>query len=284
MRSIIDKLENTTVWVVGDDGEDHYHVLSPTGRQETSTHKTPIYKNELIVREGLATNVVANLNAMGADAYGYSFTGTYEVKDRYIIDGKYVARGDRRAPIIPDTFTQLVKNLENWGTPSHIIVSDYGKGTITEQVYQDLLNLGIPLVVDPHTSRSLEFYKGCTVFSCNADEATHFVGNHWADIQAGLLYRQLEADVVIRRGSLGATVLTKKSDYCIINSVAADEVDSCGAGDTHVAAMTAALAAGASLEAAVRFGNLAAAIAVSKPYTHAVTKQELIDACGVRRI
>ena len=60
-----------------------------------------------------------------------------------------------------------------------------------------------------------------------------------------------------------------------VPTVAREVFDVSGAGDTVIATMAAALAAGASLEEAVRLSNQAAGIVVGKLGTAVVTADEL---------
>jgi D-beta-D-heptose 7-phosphate kinase/D-beta-D-heptose 1-phosphate adenosyltransferase len=65
-----------------------------------------------------------------------------------------------------------------------------------------------------------------------------------------------------------------------VPAMAKEVYDVTGAGDTVVAAVALALAAGAPLDAAVELASIAAAIAVSKRGTSTVTPQELLSAMG----
>jgi ribokinase len=81
---------------------------------------------------------------------------------------------------------------------------------------------------------------------------------------ADLLQRKGEADVVLTRGSQGALAMTERGRL----DVAAFRVpvlDTVGAGDAFVAALTVALGEGAPLLDAMRFAAAAGAISVTRP-------------------
>ncbi|WP_243794334.1 PfkB family carbohydrate kinase [Saccharopolyspora gloriosae] len=71
--------------------------------------------------------------------------------------------------------------------------------------------------------------------------------------------------VVLRAGSHGALISRPGGDVLSCPSPEVDAVDTNGAGDAHAGVMSARLAAGEDLEAAVRRAGVAAAIAVTRP-------------------
>lgn len=73
--------------------------------------------------------------------------------------------------------------------------------------------------------------------------------------------------VVITLGAKGAYLMSDKHDLHVPAMQAGPVVETTGAGDSFNGAMAAALAEGQSLEDAVRFGNAAAALSVTRPGT-----------------
>jgi len=73
--------------------------------------------------------------------------------------------------------------------------------------------------------------------------------------------------VVITLGANGAYLMSDKHDLHVPAMQAGPVVETTGAGDSFNGAMAAALAEGQSLEDAVRFGNAAAALSVTRPGT-----------------
>jgi bifunctional ADP-heptose synthase (sugar kinase/adenylyltransferase) len=94
------------------------------------------------------------------------------------------------------------------------------------------------------------------------------------------LLRRLRMDaVVITRGSRGLSLFEPKMPTLHIPIFGTDEIaDVTGAGDTVMATMTLALAAGASFEEAARLANYAGGIVVMKRGTATVSADELRQA------
>ena len=85
--------------------------------------------------------------------------------------------------------------------------------------------------------------------------------------------------LIVTRGRDGMAAFTERRKPIDIPIFGSDEVaDVTGAGDTVIAAFTAALAAGASAEEAAQLANYAGGIVVMKRGTATVTRQELLDA------
>ena len=199
-----------------------------------------------------------------------------------------------------------------------LVVSDYDKGVVTdglaERVLSECHRLGVPAFVKPKTSR-LFSYRGAAAIVCNAKEASFFVTRALTDDesveQAGraLLAHFGCSGVVITRGEKGMSVFedvaARKSgaplnpvpqclhipatsfevSYARVGLPGVDRVasgrqvfDVTGAGDTVLAALALAVAAGASLFEAVVLANAAAGVVVGKLGTATVSSAELLAA------
>lgn len=101
--------------------------------------------------------------------------------------------------------------------------------------------------------------------SCNEAEAQAITGGA-ENVAAALLNNHCpSADgVVIRSGSNGCLVRLRDGSQRAIPGFRVEAVDTNGAGDTHIGAFVAALAAGDDPFQAARFANAAAAIAVTR--------------------
>jgi D-beta-D-heptose 7-phosphate kinase/D-beta-D-heptose 1-phosphate adenosyltransferase len=88
---------------------------------------------------------------------------------------------------------------------------------------------------------------------------------------------QCEA-VLLTRGEEGMILFQESGDPLRIPSNAREVFDVTGAGDTVIAVLTLALAAGASLPEAASLANLAAGLVVGKLGTAVVTPRELMAA------
>ena len=85
--------------------------------------------------------------------------------------------------------------------------------------------------------------------------------------------------LVITRGHDGMAAFDRKHQPVDIPIFGSDEVaDVTGAGDTVIAAFTAALAAGATTEEAAQLANYAGGIVVMKRGTATVSRDELLAA------
>jgi len=91
-----------------------------------------------------------------------------------------------------------------------------------------------------------------------------------------LLEQTGTAAVLITRGSRGMALFVRSNQTLHIPIYGSDEIaDVTGAGDTVMAAMTLALAAGATFEGAARLANFAGGIVVMKRGTATVSADEL---------
>ena len=184
------------------------------------------------------------------------------------------------------------------GEAKALLVSDYLKGAITRAVIEALLRGAndrsandrsakalaerierTPLIVDPKIPH-LAFYAGATLVTPNhheAEIATHLRVQSDEDArQAARDFRtraQCEA-VLITRGEHGMW-LSDKSAEGSIPAIAREVSDVTGAGDTVVATLALALAAGASLAEAATLANHAAGIVVGKFGPATLTAEEL---------
>jgi D-beta-D-heptose 7-phosphate kinase/D-beta-D-heptose 1-phosphate adenosyltransferase len=166
-----------------------------------------------------------------------------------------------------------------------LLVSDYLKGTITRAVVEALLVCAktpaerIPLIVDPKIPH-LACYAGATLITPNhheAEVATHLrVRTDEEARQAARDFRtRARCDaVLITRGEHGMW-LSGESAEGSIPAVAREVSDVTGAGDTVVATLSMALAAGATLAEAAALSNQAAGIVVGKFGPATLTAAEL---------
>jgi D-glycero-beta-D-manno-heptose-7-phosphate kinase len=161
-----------------------------------------------------------------------------------------------------------------------VVLSDYGKGGLAHvgDMIRSARRAGKRVLVDPKGD-DYSRYKGATVITPNQAELREVVGT-WSgekDLRkrAQDLRRKLALDaLLVTRGEHGMTLF--RADKVIDVKAEAREVfDVTGAGDTVIATLAVALAAGAGLENAVRAANRAAGIVVAKLGTAAVTATEL---------
>jgi D-beta-D-heptose 7-phosphate kinase / D-beta-D-heptose 1-phosphate adenosyltransferase len=170
-----------------------------------------------------------------------------------------------------------------------VVVSDYGRGALDDTAIGALIaaarNAGKPVVVDPRRADASVF-GGATLITPNLEEMEAFTGipvnsdsSAETACQAVLDAAAVDA-VLLTRGADGMTLVERGQAALHVPAETHRVFDVTGAGDTVVATIASALAAGASLGDAVRLANIAAGIAVSKPGTAAVHPPELRQALG----
>jgi D-beta-D-heptose 7-phosphate kinase / D-beta-D-heptose 1-phosphate adenosyltransferase len=168
-----------------------------------------------------------------------------------------------------------------------VILSDYAKGVLCDPVLGDLLDMiaarGKPVIADPKRP-DFRAYRGVTVLTPNELEvraATHIDAEHDAEAdragRAALDATGGEA-VLVTRSAKGATLVRRGEASMHFPAHAREVADVSGAGDTVVAALAVALAAGASLPEAAMLANVTAGISVGKPGTATVAQTELLHA------
>ena len=167
-----------------------------------------------------------------------------------------------------------------------LVLSDYAKGVLTEEVCQVLIaeaqKRNIPVVVDPK-SRSFRRYRGATLICPNRKELALALGMPPADLQRLLaagqaLLPSLQMKLMaVTLGEEGIAVL--RPDSCLRAPAVVQQVyDVSGAGDTVIAVLALAMACGVEIETAARIANIAAGIVVSKVGTVPIQREELLGA------
>ncbi|HYX92405.1 MAG TPA: PfkB family carbohydrate kinase [Myxococcaceae bacterium] len=165
-----------------------------------------------------------------------------------------------------------------------VLISDYGAGVLGPEV-RDVLRAasqdGIPICVD--SRYQLKAFSGFFVCKPNEPELQLITGIPIRD-EDDLLRAGREAlrllgcrALVVTRGRSGMAVFQDggKAELLAVHGHA-EAVDVTGAGDTVIAALTLALAAGAGVVDAARLANVAGALAVQKQGTATISREELV--------
>lgn len=202
-----------------------------------------------------------------------------------------VVRVDREPAAIPNSHLtrELYLAARNYAHASDaLLVSDYGYGAATPAIVDALREKGklgsVPIVLDSRY-RMLQ-YSGITATTPNepeVEEALGFrIGQDWDKLQTAgkqVMERMKLQSLVITRGRDGMVAFDGKHKPMDIPIFGSDQVaDVTGAGDTVIAAFTAALAAGATTEEAAQLANYAGGIVVMKRGTATVSREELLHA------
>jgi D-beta-D-heptose 7-phosphate kinase/D-beta-D-heptose 1-phosphate adenosyltransferase len=246
----------------------------------------------LIGNDGPGRDVVGILRRMAASTEGLIVEQDRptSVKTRIIASNQQVVRYDRerRAPLSTESRRQVLSYVRaNLDRIDGLIISDYSKGVVTEELMDDIRDLvrdsGVPVVVDPKVYNP-EMYRRVTMITPNNLEASRISGVEIRDeatlLAAGarLLERLDCRMVLITRGSEGMSLFQRDEPPVHIPTVARRVFDVTGAGDTVIAAMTLGMAAGLSPVESALLANIAAGIVVGEVGTASASAQRLLGA------
>lgn len=166
-----------------------------------------------------------------------------------------------------------------------LLISDYGLGSVSPDCFRAVLptarERALPAVLDSRFR--LVQYEGVSAATPNeteVEEALHvrLDGDRQALEAAGrtLLARLGCPGLLITRGSCGMAIFQKDQEPVHLPIHGTDEIaDVTGAGDTVIATLALALAAGADLVSGARLANVAAGLVVLKHGTATVPASEL---------
>jgi D-beta-D-heptose 7-phosphate kinase/D-beta-D-heptose 1-phosphate adenosyltransferase len=205
-----------------------------------------------------------------------------------------VARVDYEATheLAPDVERALSAAIDREAARAHVVLlSDYLKGAITRAIVKASAAAarrhGIPLLVDPKVPH-IDYYAGASLVTPNHHEAEAVTlmrvrsAEEAGAAAAAFKARAQCESVLITRGEHGMFLLDAAGAGHDIPAASREVSDVTGAGDTVIATMALALAAGATLSEAARLANVAAGIVVGKFGPAAVTAEELAAAVAAR--
>jgi len=310
------ELKNQTprILVIGDLMIDHYLW----GKCDRISPEAPVQvvavEHESAVLGG-AGNVINNLQALGAEVdvlsiigddenanqlrrllqeIGISDTGLVEEKgrstskkSRIIAAQQQVVRYDRESTndISEASQTQLLSHYDAaLNRYDIILLSDYGKGVLTDTLTQTLISLanraGKKVLVDPK-GKDYRKYTGAYLLTPNKKEAQEASGVEIADekslTQAITLLKEA-CDLAVSLITLSEEGIAIYDESLRVHPTVAREVyDVTGAGDTVLASLGFALACGYDIDSAVKFSNLAAGVVVGKIGSATATLNEIIE-------
>lgn len=163
-----------------------------------------------------------------------------------------------------------------------VLLSDYGKGVLTDKVCQELIQNchahGIKVLIDPKGT-DYSKYKGAYLITPNRKEAAAATGLSLHNNEQLLLAgRQLKQSLgltyaIITLSEAGMAYFDE--EMYLIPTQAKDVYDVTGAGDTVLAALGFALANHKPLAEACHFANYAAAVVVAKVGSATATLGEI---------
>jgi D-beta-D-heptose 7-phosphate kinase/D-beta-D-heptose 1-phosphate adenosyltransferase len=192
----------------------------------------------------------------------------------------YEADGEVDAMTEDGLMTVVDQYLDGAGV---LLVSDYQKGVISRRLMAHLVarahERGVPLLVDPKVPH-LDFYRGATLVTPNHPEAEVASGQRIRTLDDA---REAASTIVARAGVGGVLItlgergmwLTAGGEEGALAATAREVSDVTGAGDTVIATLALALAAGATPAEGAALANEAAGIAVGKFGAATVSAEEL---------
>ncbi|HET9097059.1 MAG TPA: D-glycero-beta-D-manno-heptose-7-phosphate kinase [Candidatus Baltobacteraceae bacterium] len=204
-------------------------------------------------------------------------------KTRVVAHNQQVVRTDweSTAALDEQNRAQLAAIVRQYASQADaVVLSDYAKGLFSREIVQAAL--ACPIVLADPKPQNLQLFRGVTCVAPNAHEASQATGI--AIVDDGSLERAgaalLEAldcrYVVITRGEQGMSLFGRGGERLHIPSVARTVFDVSGAGDTVIAVLSLALAAGAPIELAMQLANYAAGAVVEKLGTATASAQEIL--------
>lgn len=208
------------------------------------------------------------------------------LKTRFISGGHQLLRVDveETDAVSAETSVRLARAVRDVAPGSGVIIlSDYGKGVVTDEVIAACRNSGLPVLVDSK-ARSFQRYGAVDVIKPNASELARASGlptGTDAEVEAALA-RALELcearAILVTRAAQGMSLAVRGQSIRHFPGTPREVFDASGAGDTAIAALGTGLAAGKSIEDAIAFALLASGVAVGKVGTATVTPDELVEA------
>lgn len=212
------------------------------------------------------------------------------VKTRVIASSQHIVRVDReeKREIASGMRQRLLDLLkENIGQIDALILQDYNKGVVSRDLIPQVVELAqqhdVPVYVDPKFNNFFE-YTGVTVFKPNRKEAEDALQRKLRteeERQEGvqeLLQRLGSEYVILTLGSEGMMLARREDDPILVPTKAIQVADVSGAGDTVIATLATAYAAGATMQEAVIIANHAAGIVCEQVGTVPVHHAELLSA------
>jgi D-glycero-beta-D-manno-heptose-7-phosphate kinase len=313
-HELIDKFASRRIAVVGDVMLDRFLIGRVSRMSPEAPVPVVVFDHEEF-RLGGAANVAHNLRTLGASVdligvIGADESGTQlksELAAKGIHSSGLVTDPERRTTtkmrvvttrnqqvsridyesdhevgsVIEDAIAAQVESRAR--SAQVVLVSDYQKGVVTRRSMAHLVGFGqsngVPVIVDPKVPH-IEYYAGAALVTPNHHEAesatnTRIATHEDAQRAATALRQRLGvASVLITWGEHGMWLNHGGVDGYLPAS-AQEVADVTGAGDTVIATLALAIAAGATMPEAARLANEAASIVVAKFGASTVTPQEL---------
>ena len=314
VEELLNQFTGKTILIVGDVMLDEF-IWGKVGRISPEAPVPIVEVTSETYKLGGAANVAANIRELGGKPIPIGVIGKDETGNRVLellkelgIEGFAVARDDRpttlktriiahnqqivradwesRQPLSPQLNLALsTAFLKFLPQANAVIVSDYDKGVVNRELLSAILPkaraAGVPVFLDPKVHHA-DYYRPITVITPNQREAELLTGMAITD-QGALeeagekLLEKFECEyALITCGEEGMALFDHTVSHHL-PTYAREVFDVTGAGDTVIATLALACAAGAKMEESATLANHAAGIAVGKVGTATVTREELLS-------
>lgn len=306
-------LKSPKILVVGDLMLDHY-ILGDCSRVSPEAPVQVVEVKKEQNRLGGACNVAHNLIALGAEVelcgvvgkdragesllksakeLGVGVELVYEdtqrqttQKSRILVSNQQILRVDREnrenlsSEVLERMFGLVEKKIAEF---DGVILSDYGKGVLSEEMTQRLIALANKhnkiILCDPKGS-DYSKYKNATLLTPNKKEAKEATGIEIDNPEKLLLALQALSSkcnltyplITLSEDGIG---ILENGELKVFPTLAQEVYDVTGAGDTVISALCYALAQGKSIDEACKFANSAAAVVVAKVGSATATQEEI---------
>ncbi|MAD42376.1 MAG: bifunctional heptose 7-phosphate kinase/heptose 1-phosphate adenyltransferase [Arcobacter sp.] len=311
----MNKLKNKTpkILVIGDLMIDHYLWGSCDRISPEAPVQVLNVKKETTVLGG-AGNVINNIKALGSNVDVISVIGNDLIgkelklmldkisnnsiliteknritskKSRLIASNQQIIRYDQESceDIEKTSEDKILSALEeNISKYEIILLSDYGKGVLTDNLTKNIISLvkskKKKVIIDPKGS-NYDKYKGAYLLTPNkkeASEATSIDIKDETSLLKAIKKLKNECELEISLITLSEDGIAIFDDILRKKPTVAREVyDVTGAGDTVLASIGFALACNLSIDEAIDFANLAAGVVVGKLGSATASLNEIIE-------
>lgn len=292
--------------VIGDVMLDKYDYCTNADNPESSAPCWTVDYTEY--KPGGAGNVASNLSSLGANFELISVVGEdfpaqnlikvlekYNVPCNFIFDknrqtivkerimssqdGRYHCRINReKKKYIDENHVQeIMTRIKNFDI---LLISDYRKGIISEELMKSLKSSGIPIIIDAKPEHK-NFYQDVFIVKPNSKEAKAMAGIE-DEILAGEKLREiLRSNILLTRGARGISYFGIKGERYDFPAKERKVVDVTGAGDSCIATFTHFFVKNKTLEECINLANIAAGISVEHPGCYQVKEKEVLEAAGL---
>ncbi|ANO52234.1 bifunctional D-glycero-beta-D-manno-heptose-7-phosphate kinase/D-glycero-beta-D-manno-heptose 1-phosphate adenylyltransferase HldE [Woeseia oceani] len=307
MTLTIPDFSDGQVLVAGDVMLDRY-LFGGTSRISPEAPVPVVHIQDEDARPGGAANVAVNLSSLGVRTQLLGVVGDDDdanclegllqprgikcdfvrvpgqptiTKTRVQSRGQQLIRLDREERLAAGS-ERLLESLSKKVADSRVVIlSDYGKGTLADvqQMIAVCRAAGCAVMIDPKGS-DFERYRGATLLTPNQSEFEVVAGRCETDEQlierATAMVDDLDLEaLLVTRSEKGMLLIERGEEPFLLSTQAREVFDVTGAGDTVIATLAAAVAAGTALSSAASLANLAAGLVVRKIGVASVTRSEL---------